>query len=119
MTQLARKLRITDYFCLGWGTMIGVGWLVVMDDWLLRGGTLGGILGFAIGGILLLPIGYVYGKLVMAMPDAGGEVAYTARVFPRPVSFLHRMDDDARLLHRLPVGSCGCWPYRRLYLSRA
>jgi len=25
-----------------------VGWLVVMDDWLLRGGTLGGILGFAI-----------------------------------------------------------------------
>jgi len=87
MTQLARKLRITDYFCLGWGTMIGVGWLVVMDDWLLRGGTLVVILGFAIGGILLLPIGYVYGKLVMAMPDAGGEVAYTARVFPRPVSF--------------------------------
>lgn len=87
MTQLARKLRIADYFSLGWGTMVGVGWLVVMDDWLLRGGTLGGILGFAIGGLLLLPIGYVYGKLVMAMPDASGEVAYTAKVFPRPVSF--------------------------------
>jgi basic amino acid/polyamine antiporter, APA family len=87
MTQLARKLRVTDYFSLGWGTMVGVGWLVVMDDWLLRGGPLGGILGFAIGGVLLLPIGYVYGKLVMAMPDASGEVAYTARVFPRPVSF--------------------------------
>jgi APA family basic amino acid/polyamine antiporter len=87
MTQLARKLRITDYFSLGWGTMVGVGWLVVMDDWLTRGGSLGGILGFAIGGVLLLPIGYVYGKLVMAMPEAGGEVAYTARVFPRPVSF--------------------------------
>jgi amino acid transporter len=87
MTQLARKLRITDYFSLGWGTMVGVGWLVVMDDWLTRGGPLGGILGFAIGGVLLLPIGYVYGKLVMAMPDASGEVAYTARVFPQPVSF--------------------------------
>jgi len=87
MTTLARKLRITDYFSLGWGTMVGVGWLVVMDDWLTRGGSLGGILGFAIGGILLLPIGYVYGKLVMAMPDASGEVAYTARVFPQPVSF--------------------------------
>ena len=87
MTHLARKLRITDYFSLGWGTMVGVGWLVVMDDWLLRGGPLGGILGFAIGGILLLPIGYVYGKLVMAMPDAAGEIAYTASVFPRPVSF--------------------------------
>jgi APA family basic amino acid/polyamine antiporter len=64
-----------------------VGWLVVMDDWLLRGGPLGGILGFAIGGSLLLPIGYVYGKLVSAMPDAAGEVAYTARVFPRSISF--------------------------------
>jgi APA family basic amino acid/polyamine antiporter len=87
MPQLARKLRITDYFSLGWGTMVGVGWLVVMDDWLTRGGPLGGILGFAIGGLLLLPIGYVYGKLVMAMPDASGEVAYTAKVFPPSVSF--------------------------------
>ena len=50
--------------------MVGVGWLVVMDDWLLRGGPLGAILGFALGGALLLPIGYVYGQLVMAMPDA-------------------------------------------------
>ena len=84
---LARKLRLVDYFALGWGTMVGVGWLVVMDDWLLRGGVLGGILGFAIGGALLLPIGYVYGQLVSAIPDAAGEVAYTAKVFPRSVSF--------------------------------
>src|SRR5947199_8239554 len=83
MTELARKLRVVDYFTLGWGTMVGVGWLVVMDDWLLRGGALGGVLGFAIGGALLLPIGYVYGQLVMAMPDASGEVAYTAKVFPQ------------------------------------
>src|SRR5271163_2405461 len=68
--------------------MVGVGWLVVMDDWLIRGGPGGGILGFAIGGALLLPIGYVYGKLVMAMPDAAAEVAYTAKVFPRYVSFV-------------------------------
>lgn len=87
MTQLAHKLRVSDYFSLGWGTMVGVGWLVVMDDWLMRGGPLGGVLGFAIGGVLLLPIGYVYGKLVMAMPDAASEIAYTARVFPQPVSF--------------------------------
>jgi APA family basic amino acid/polyamine antiporter len=83
---LARKLRVLDYFALGWGTMVGVGWLVVMDDWLLRGGVLGAILGFTIVGLLLLPIGYVYGRLVTAMPDAAGEVAYTAKVFPQSVS---------------------------------
>jgi len=87
LITLARKLRVVDYFTLGWGTMVGVGWLVVMDDWLLRGGVLGAVLGFAIGGAMLLPIGYVYGRLVVAMPDAAGEVAYTARVFPRSVSY--------------------------------
>ena len=87
MNTLARKLRATDYFTLGWGTMVGVGWLVVMDDWLLRGGALGTVLGFVIGGAVLLPIGWVYGRLVIAMPDAAGEVAYTSAVFSRRVSF--------------------------------
>src|SRR5881628_3305232 len=87
VTTLARKLRVVDYFTLGWGSMVGVGWLVVMDDWLSRGGPLGAILGFALGGALLLPIGYVYGQLVMAMPDAAGEIAYTAKVFSEKTSF--------------------------------
>src|SRR5437870_13415439 len=86
MARLARKLRLTDYFTLAFGTMVGVGWLVVMDDWLGRGGPLGGILGFAIGGAILLPIGYVYGQPGMAIPGAAGEVAYTAKVFPPPLS---------------------------------
>src|SRR5579864_5770562 len=67
--------------------MVGVGWLVIMDDWLLRGGALGALLGFLIGGALLLPIGWVYGKLVVAMPDAAGEIAYTSAVFSRRISF--------------------------------
>ncbi len=87
MISLARKLRLTDFFSLGFGTMVGVGWLVVMDDWLLRGGPLGAVLAFVIGGIVLLPIGIVYGHLVSALPDAAGEIAYTAAVFPRSVSF--------------------------------
>src|SRR5579863_403911 len=87
MVFLARKLRTTDYFTLAFGTMVGVGWLVVMDDWLRRGGPLGACLGFAIGGAALLPIGYVYGRLVMAIPDAGSEIAYTDRAFGSGVSF--------------------------------
>jgi len=87
MNTLARQLRATDYFTLGWGTMVGVGWLVIMDDWLLRGGAFGALLGFVIGGALLLPIGWVYGKLVVAMPDAAGEIAYTSATFSRLISF--------------------------------
>src|SRR6266478_1074472 len=87
MTTLARQLRITDYFALAFGTMIGAGWLVLMDDWLGRSGPLGAILGFAIGGLLLLPVGYVYGQWVQRLPDAAGEAAYTAQVFPPIVSY--------------------------------
>jgi len=87
MSQLARKLRLTDYFTLAWGTMVGVGWLVVMDDWLLRGGALGALLGFAVGGALLFPIGWVYGRLVAAMPNAAGEIAYTAAAFSSSISY--------------------------------
>ena len=87
MTSLARRLRLIDYFSLAFGTMVGTGWLVVMDDWLTRGGPAGAILGFLVGGMMLFPIGYVYGELVKAMPDAAGEVAYTAKVFPPSISF--------------------------------
>jgi len=87
MANLARKLRLHDYFALAFGTMIGTGWLILMDDWLGRGGPLGAILGFVIGGILLLPVGYVYGQWVQRLPDAASEAAYTAQVFPPIVSY--------------------------------
>jgi len=87
MATLARKLRLHDYFALAFGTMVGTGWLVLMDDWLGRGGPLGAILGFTIGGIILLPVGYVYGEWVKRMPDAAGEAAYTAQVFSPAVSY--------------------------------
>ncbi|HZV87123.1 MAG TPA: APC family permease [Candidatus Binatus sp.] len=86
MPALARKLRLHDYFALAFGTMIGTGWLVLMDDWLGRGGPAGAALGFAIGGVILLPVGYVYGQWVKRLPDAAGEAAYTAQVFPPMVS---------------------------------
>jgi basic amino acid/polyamine antiporter, APA family len=87
MTNLARKLRLVDYFALGFGVMVGTAWLVVMDDILARGGPLGAVLGFTVGALILLPIGYVYGQLVKAIPDAAGEAAYVARFFPPVVSF--------------------------------
>jgi basic amino acid/polyamine antiporter, APA family len=88
MPALARKLRLSDYFALAFGAMIGAGWLVFMDDWLGRGGPAGGALAFALGGFVLLPVGYVYGQWVQRLPDAAGEAAYTAQVFPPIVSYL-------------------------------
>jgi len=63
---------------VGFGAMIGVGWLVVMDGWLQRGGPIGAMLGFFLGASLLLPLGYVYSRLVIAIPDANDTAAGAA-----------------------------------------
>jgi len=80
-------LSTVEYFTFGFGTMIGVGWLVLMDDWLARGGPAGGMLGYLIGGLLLFPIANTYGRLVQRIRDAGAEIAYTERVFSPFVSY--------------------------------
>ena len=85
---LHRRLTLVEYFTFGFGTMVGVGWVVLMDDWLGRGGPGGASLGFLAGGLLLLPIARTYGRLVARFPDAGGEIAYAESVFPPPASRL-------------------------------
>jgi APA family basic amino acid/polyamine antiporter len=84
---LSHRLSAVEYFTFGFGTMVGVAWLVLMDDWLGRGGPAGMMLGFALGGLLLLPIARVYGSLVRRIPDAGAEIAYTEGVLPPLLSF--------------------------------
>ncbi len=84
---LHKTLGLLEYFTFGFGSMVGVGWVVLMDDWLGRGGPGGAMLGFLLGGLLLLPIARTYARLVRDVPDAGAEIAYTERVFPPLLSF--------------------------------
>ena len=86
-SRLTKSLGALEYFTFGFGSMVGAGWLVLMDDWLRRGGPGGAMLGFLAGALLLLPIAHTYGRLVRLIPDAGAEIAYTERVFPPAVSF--------------------------------
>src|SRR6267142_1088391 len=86
-SQLHGSLSTVEYFTFGFGTMIGVGWVVLMDDWLARGGPGGAMLGFLIGGLLLFPIAHTYGRLVQRIRDAGAEIAYTEGVFPPFTSY--------------------------------
>src|SRR5207253_8842477 len=85
--RLHGSLSTVEYFTFGFGTMIGVGWLVLMDDWLARGGPGGGMLGYLVGGLLLFPIAHTYGRLVPRIRDAGAEIAYTEGVFPPFIRF--------------------------------
>src|SRR5256885_7326280 len=53
----------TTLFRSGFGSIVGAGWLVVIDDWLRRGGPGGAMLGFLAGALLFLPIAHTYGRL--------------------------------------------------------
>src|SRR3972149_2505983 len=88
VVRLARKLRTLEYFTLAFGSMVGAGWLIIIDDCLPRAGPPRGRPVTLVGSLLLVPIGLTYRRLVAVLPDAGGEVAYTERVFPRAVSFV-------------------------------
>ena len=78
-----------DFFMLGFGSMVGVGWAVSSNHWLAQaGGPLPAFLGFLIGTLLLIPIGLSYGELMSAIPVGGGVMVYTYRAYGTGVSFI-------------------------------
>ena len=84
---LHKTLSTVEYFTFSFGSMVGVGWVVLIDDWLSRGGPMGAMLAFALGSALLMPVALTYGRLVRRIPDAGAEIAYAEGVFPPAVAF--------------------------------
>lgn len=85
---LAKAMNFKNYVGLGVGCIIGVGWVIVAGDWLVRGGPMGAILGFVLGGLLLVFIGLCYAELTPAIPVAGGEIAFSFKAFGMGLSFL-------------------------------
>ncbi len=49
-------MRSREYFTLAFGSIVGVGWMILLDDWLARGGPAGAMLGFLVGGLALIPV---------------------------------------------------------------
>ncbi|MEE8577111.1 MAG: APC family permease [candidate division Zixibacteria bacterium] len=85
---LERSIPFRNYVALGLGVIVGVGWVVYSGQWLQDGGPLGAMLAFALGGLLLLPIGMCYAELTAALPLAGGELSFSYKAFGPFVSFL-------------------------------
>ena len=68
-----------DALFVGFGAMIGFGWIVLAGGWIEQAGTMGALLAFAGGGVIMAFVGVVYSELVAAMPLAGGEHNYLMR----------------------------------------
>lgn len=78
-----------DFFMLGFGSMVGVGWAVSSNHWIAQaGGPIPAFLGFIIATLLLIPIGLCHGELLATLPQGGGVLVYTNKAFGRNLSFI-------------------------------
>lgn len=79
--QLRRAIGASQLFTLGFGAIVGVGFVVGVGEWLSQAGPLGAILAFVAGGVLTILIGFCHAEMATAVPASGGEVAYAYEVF--------------------------------------
>ncbi len=85
---LKRNLKRLDTLALSFGAMVGWSWVALATDIVGRGGSIGGIIGTAIVGVIILAIGMIYAELTSAMPDVGGEHVYSFRALGGTGSFI-------------------------------
>jgi len=87
--KLVKSMNIIDYFMLGFGTCVGVGWSVSINGWFNNGGgAIPTLIAFVIATLLIIPVGFCYAELTPAMPVAGGVVVFTERAFGKTTSFI-------------------------------
>lgn len=78
-----------DFFCLGFGAIVGVGWAVSINGWMAgSGGPVPAALGYVLCLVIMIPIGLAYAELVPMLPVAGGGAAFAHAAFGEVVSFI-------------------------------
>jgi APA family basic amino acid/polyamine antiporter len=78
-SSLGRALGRTDVIALGFGTMVGWAWIVVITSWVTKAGFWGALIAYGGGIGIVLLIGLVYGELTAALPLSGGEMVFAYR----------------------------------------
>ena len=86
--KLAKRIKPHHLFTIGFGTIVGVGWMIVAGGWVADAGPVGAALAFAIGGFAVLLIALCYAELGMLYPQSGGEVVYLYEGFGPLTAYL-------------------------------
>jgi APA family basic amino acid/polyamine antiporter len=84
---LKRTLSAPQFFAISFATIVGVGWIVVLGEWLRLAGPVGAILAFLAAGVVMIVIGACYAEVCTSIPAAGGEMAYAYAAFGPRAAF--------------------------------
>ena len=86
---MKKTLSLWNFFTIGFGAIIGTGWVLQVGDWMVvGGGPVPAMIAFLLGAIALVPIGAVFGELTAAIPVSGGIVEYVDRTFGHTASYI-------------------------------
>ena len=87
--KVKKGISTFDFFCIGFGSIVGVGWAVSLNRWMAEcGGPLPASLGYILALIMMIPIALCYCELAPMIPVAGGGMAYAYKAFNQHVGFL-------------------------------
>ena len=87
-SKFDKVMGTKDVLVIGFGAMIGWGWVVNSGDWITTAGFMGSVLAFLIGGAMVLFVGLTYAELTSAMPQCGGEHVFSYRAMGVNGSFV-------------------------------
>ena len=87
-SRFKKVMSSTDILVVAFGAMIGWGWVVSSGRWIQNAGTIGTLIGFIIGGIMIYFVGMTYAELTPAMPKVGGEHVFSYKAFGPTGSFI-------------------------------
>ncbi len=87
--HLSKRVSTVDYFCIGFGSIVGVGWAVSINNWMVScGGPVPAAVGYLLVLVLMLPIGYCYAELVHMLPVAGGGMSFAFKAFDEKIALI-------------------------------
>lgn len=82
-------VAVIDFFCIGFGAIVGVGWAVSINSWMRgSGGPLPAAAGYMLALVLMIPVALCYCELCSMLPVSGGGMAYAFRAFGDTTAFI-------------------------------
>ncbi len=88
MTDLKKSLGPVQFFSIGFGGIVGVGWIIYLGFWFQSAGPVGTVIALLAGGLLMALVGLCYAELGAAYPVAGGDLVYVDRAFGPRTAFV-------------------------------
>ena len=88
-SEVKKGLSSFDFFTIGFGAIVGVGWALSLNNWMANsGGPVPAAVGYLMVLVILTPVALCYCELTPMLPVAGGGAAFAYRAFGETASII-------------------------------